>query len=64
MTFKVIINMDNEAFAEEPMTEIARILRQVADKAEDRGLTGSGLVRDMNGNTVGCWSIEESGVQS
>lgn len=63
MTFKIIINMDNDAFWEEPMTEIARILRQAADKAEDRGLVGSGLVRDVNGNTVGQWSIEESGVQ-
>ena len=49
--FKLTIdNTDNAAF-EEPGLEIARILRDAADKVE-RGTWGF-ILRDYNGNKVG-----------
>jgi hypothetical protein len=35
--------------------EIARILREVANAAEQG--TGGGAVRDLNGNIIGSWAI-------
>lgn len=48
---------NNEAFAEEngPL-EVARLLREIADKVENFG-TG-GRVKDINGNIVGQWECD------
>lgn len=60
--FKLEFSMVNEAF-DEPATEIARILRDVARRVKNGELpqgddTGFGLpVQDANGNTVGNWKI-------
>jgi hypothetical protein len=54
MTFKLNIDCDNDAFyGEQKHAELARILREIADRLEEYGgLTGT-VVRDINGNTVG-----------
>lgn len=64
MIFKLEFKMDSDAFSGREMFEIAAILRRVANYADNLGMSGEGPVRDTNGNTVGQWSIEESGVQS
>lgn len=54
--FKLEFATDNAAF-EVPFAEIARILRDVAERIE-RGAV-SAPVRDINGNTVGAFAIED-----
>jgi hypothetical protein len=52
------LDMDNAAFGETPMDalqEVARILRDVADRAE--GGQPCGTCRDFNGNSVGKWTV-------
>jgi hypothetical protein len=49
--FKLEISTANDAFAESMHHEVARILREIADKVE-RG-PPSGTCRDANGNRVG-----------
>lgn len=61
---EITIRTQTDAFAEGcGPYEAARILREIADRIET-GRT-DGKVRDLNGNTVGQWSIafpdEESG---
>ena len=55
--FTVTINTDNAAFEGGDLgIEIARILREIADKAEQGIMTTRFVtvpVRDINGNTVG-----------
>jgi hypothetical protein len=46
------IALDNAAFEDDPGVEVARILRQIADKCEG-GEVWSGPIRDINGNLVG-----------
>ncbi len=64
--FKLEFATDNAAFESAPESEVARILREIADRIEGagsaRGLTIGGKVADENGNTVGKWSlaVEES----
>lgn len=58
MGFKLKIKTDNAAFAEDGndgKNEVARILREIADKLEDG--CDVGFPRDINGNKVGEWSI-------
>lgn len=50
------INLDNAAF-EEGQYEIARILQQLADTAENGSLRTTSL-RDINGNKVGHVQID------
>lgn len=47
----------NAAFDDEPASEIARILRQLADRFEQCGLPLSKLY-DVNGNACGRVNIE------
>lgn len=52
-----INSMDNAAFADgNAAVETARILREVATRLESGH--ESGLVREINGNTVGQWDID------
>jgi hypothetical protein len=54
-TLRIEIKMDNAAFEDDAPTEIARILRQYAERLErqhDRILTFD-ILRDINGNRVG-----------
>jgi hypothetical protein len=55
---EIRIETGNAAFEDEPATEIARILRELADAFERDGgpvdaRSGGATLRDVNGNTVG-----------
>lgn len=59
--FRLTIETVNAAFDDAPASEIARILRDLADKLERDGVPMDGRenwrLRDVNGNTVGtAWS--------
>lgn len=55
--FECSVNMDNAAFEGYPPAELARILREMIKNIEydDDG----GILKDINGNTVGEWFIDE-----
>lgn len=58
--FTLTIDMGNAAFADEPATELARILRQVTQNLADRDLPAAGHrhpLGDANGNRVGSYII-------
>jgi hypothetical protein len=60
--FEMQIETDNSAFDDNPASELARILRETADKLES-GCYLSGLwencARDVNGNVVDRLRITE-----
>lgn len=56
---KLFIETDNAAFADEPATELARILRRLAERIE-RDPASYIVLRDVNGNRVGECQISES----
>lgn len=63
MKFTLTISMDNDAFADEPREEVARILYTVVKKLKlTRDLEAN--VSDVNGNRVGSWEIEDTEVTS
>lgn len=47
------MKLDNAAFDDEPGYEVCRILRDLADKIEQRGLQDEMILWDINGNRVG-----------
>lgn len=49
--FTLKLETDNAAFDDEPHAEIARILREVADRMEAKRFTRT--LHDINGNAVG-----------
>ena len=54
--FKLTIDTDNAAFGGEPYElheEVARILKEVAAKLQERGPTDGFALHDLNGNDVG-----------
>lgn len=53
----ITINTGNAAFDDEPATECARILREMADRLESTGIPP--VPRDINGNK--CGSVEVVG---
>lgn len=53
----ITIETGNSAFDDGPMTETARILREVADRMEGDGILGNRNLFDHNGNRVGQVSI-------
>jgi hypothetical protein len=52
---KISLNTDNDAFYDDENLEVARILRNLADKIENNPVSGIGgfILRDINGNSVG-----------
>jgi hypothetical protein len=58
--FTVLFNTDNAAFADGKTAEIARILREIADKVEENGLIEDmpGRIKDVNGARVGFYALE------
>ena len=65
--FKLKISTDNAAFEDDAGHEIARILRELADKMSASGFrvdtfendyNERGNLRDINGNTVGEWTLK------
>ena len=57
-TYTIIINTGNSAFDDNPNQEVARILRNMAQRLDDIGFLPH--PRDINGNTVGA-TIETEG---
>lgn len=61
LQFKLGINLSNAAF--ESPYELARILRELADRIEDQSsfddCLGNVSIRDINGNYVGMMTIGE-----
>jgi hypothetical protein len=61
MQWKMQFGTENDAFTASPSAEIARILREAADKVEalqDTGVTeGPQPVYDVNGNLVGTFDF-------
>lgn len=52
------INMDNDAYTGNRWkTQIIRNLKQVIDQIADQD-RDHGIIRDINGNTVGQWDID------
>lgn len=52
------INMDNDAYTGNRWkTQIIRNLKQVIDQIADQD-RDHGMIRDINGNTVGQWDID------
>lgn len=51
-TFTVKITLENDAFVEDEVGEINRILKTVNLEAK------TGLLRDINGNLVGHWLMK------
>ena len=59
MKFECNINMDNDAFAQEPHLELCRALREIAHNVRDNDdVVRSATVRDINGNRIGTWKIK------
>jgi len=54
--FRMIVDTRNAAFEGQAGAEVARLLREAAADVE-AGYAGAPL-RDLNGNTVGRWSLE------
>ena len=52
MTLSIDFETDNAAFVDDP-DEAGRILRQLASEVSEND---SGIIRDVNGNTIGRWS--------
>ena len=63
MRFSLSFSMDGAAFdgGDNSVDEVVRILHTLADNLDARGTATDwcATVRDMNGNTVGEWSIVE-----
>lgn len=55
--FKLTIKTANAAFEDSASTEVARILRDLAEYLDSSGAPDEGTVRDTNGNTVGSWKL-------
>lgn len=55
--FKIEIETGNAAFEDDRNMELARILRQIAERLENG--EDAGRVLDINGNKVGSFEIEE-----
>ena len=49
--FHLSLEINNDAFGDDPRQELARLLRFAAKKVEDGADTF--MLRDINGNTVG-----------
>ena len=54
--FTIVIETRGAAFADTPASEVARILREMADRMEDRGIFP--VPRDINGNKCGSVKTE------
>jgi hypothetical protein len=57
--FEMSVCLENAAFEDEPMTELARILRTVARRLEDGNFKDANTVYDENGNRVGVFTLED-----
>lgn len=54
----IAIDCSNDAFGFDPAAEVARILRELANRIEKTGSMDGLILRDSNGNSVGAVSWE------
>jgi len=61
MKFKMEFDCDNAAFIDSLGEQIAEIVKRAADSIgeNDDGDFQGGVIRDVNGNLVGEWSLED-----
>jgi hypothetical protein len=57
--FKLEINTDNAAFEPTWVGEVARLLRETADRIEGSPSPDIGHLRDTNGNSIGGWRFSD-----
>lgn len=57
VSFSVMLSSANEAFSTEPEAELARILRELADRIQ-KPHDGTITLRDSNGNRVGVATLD------
>lgn len=57
---RIEFETDNDAFEDSLTSEVARILREIANKIENGDDLGGGSVKDVNGNTIGSWELTPS----
>ena len=53
---RLLINLTDQAAADDPAGVVTGILRDAADRIDERGLTQH-ILRDPNGNTVGAITL-------
>jgi hypothetical protein len=59
MQFKCEIDMDNDAFAEDPHVELSRVLNKIAREFYEFECSERyKAIWDANGNKVGYWKIK------
>lgn len=59
MDLHITMNLDNAAFGDDFEHEVRRTLEKVADRvARTSAVPASGSVMDVNGNTVGTWTLQ------
>mgnify|MGYP003154203423 FL=1 len=59
MKFDCIINMDNDAFANDKHLELSRILNKIAREFyEFECIERTKTIWDTNGNKIGTWEIK------
>jgi hypothetical protein len=57
---KISIVLDNQAFAEDAVGEVSRILEEIVSKIQDNGTVQCDIpLRDINGNLVGQFEYQE-----
>jgi len=57
--FTIKMDTGNAAFDPDPQYEVARILREIADRLERDGANGLyQTIHDINGNDVGRWRLK------
>lgn len=59
-TLRITINMDNDAFGEDPEVEVKRILEDLNQKFAHYGMQ-DWVLRDINGNSVGAAKVVKEG---
>lgn len=63
-TFVMTVGVTSDAFtgSEGPAPELQRILRRVADQLDSYPLMQEGVIRDIDGISVGIWGFENPAV--
>lgn len=56
MKFVLEFNMDNAAFEDNYLAEVAYVMRGVMSQCASETQT-DGIIRDSNGNTIGKWDV-------
>ena len=59
MKFECEINMDNDAFAQDPHYELSKIIKKIAKEVDEFVCSErTKTVWDISGNRIGTWEIK------